>query len=421
MVVDGARSTSEPDDADADGVSSWVGSVDPALTELASVVDRLRLPVSTDVLADLLGIADRLGALSSALVGDVAAGELFEVDGAVSMAGWLKDRGQMTHGGAVACSKRSRRLRGCPVTSAAWLAGSLSGGQVDAIVANLSDRVAGLWADHESALVPLLAEMSAVDTARMMIEWRAKADAIVDGPEPVEHPNEVHLSRLLDGRTALSGDLDADLSALLRAALAEAMPAHNRDEPISLSQRQAAGLEEICRTYLGEHDPKGRRNRPHLNLTVTLEDFLAGRGGYDTETGDAVSAEMISGLACEAEVHRVVLNTHGAVLSYGRATRVVPPDLRTAIAIRDQGCRWPGCDRPAWATEIHHIVAWQHGGATDDTNLVTLCSKHHHLLHRDDWDFVLDPDTNIVAVSRPGHPPRYGKPRPQPGTLLIGD
>ncbi len=393
-----------------------VDGVDPCLVDLALAVERLRLPVDTEVLAGVLSITDRLVAKTSTLIGEVTGAGLFEDDGAVSMTGWLKDRGAMAPKRATAASKTARRLAGCPVTSAAWLCGALTGGQVDAIVANLSDRVAPLWAEGEANLVPALAGLSPADTAGVMRTWRAKADAVIDDDDgPAPKANSLHLSGLLDGRGAGSLDLDADHLAVLRAALAEAMPAHNRDEPMALSERQAEGLDAICRFYLGDHEPKARKNRPHLNLMITLEDLLAGHGGLDVETGDPITAEMIAAAACEAEIHKVILSTHGAVLYYGRATRTIPADLRTAIAVRDRGCRWPGCDRPPTATEIHHIIAWEHGGTTDYDNLVMLCSKHHHLLHRDHWDFVLDVDTNTVAVNRPGEPPRYGQPRPKPG------
>jgi HNH endonuclease len=40
--------------------------------------------------------------------------------------------------------------------------------------------------------------------------------------------------------------------------------------------------------------------------------------------------------------------------------------------VRDQGCVWPGCDRPASFTSGHHLAHWIHGGPTDLSNLVLL-------------------------------------------------
>ncbi|WP_366937671.1 HNH endonuclease signature motif containing protein [uncultured Corynebacterium sp.] len=38
---------------------------------------------------------------------------------------------------------------------------------------------------------------------------------------------------------------------------------------------------------------------------------------------------------------------------------------------------WPGCNKPAEESEIHHIHAWKHGGFTNPENLVTPLSAPH--------------------------------------------
>jgi len=43
-------------------------------------------------------------------------------------------------------------------------------------------------------------------------------------------------------------------------------------------------------------------------------------------------------------------------------------------------CGFQGCATSEWL-HAHHIVHWAKGGATDLTNLVSLCGFHHHLVH----------------------------------------
>jgi HNH endonuclease len=64
-------------------------------------------------------------------------------------------------------------------------------------------------------------------------------------------------------------------------------------------------------------------------------------------------------------------------LDVGRATRVVTPAQRTALAVRDGGCRFPGCSRPLAWCEGHHLRHWLDGGPTDLANLALLCRAHH--------------------------------------------
>ena len=43
---------------------------------------------------------------------------------------------------------------------------------------------------------------------------------------------------------------------------------------------------------------------------------------------------------------------------------------RKALVVRDKGCRFPGCDRPADWTDAHHMQHWADGGKTVIENLV---------------------------------------------------
>jgi HNH endonuclease len=58
------------------------------------------------------------------------------------------------------------------------------------------------------------------------------------------------------------------------------------------------------------------------------------------------------------------------------------------VESRDKGCVWPDCDRKGRWTQIHHVVHWSHGGATEPGNLVVLCSEHHGDVHEGGWQIV---------------------------------
>ncbi|HEY5185707.1 MAG TPA: HNH endonuclease signature motif containing protein [Actinomycetes bacterium] len=51
------------------------------------------------------------------------------------------------------------------------------------------------------------------------------------------------------------------------------------------------------------------------------------------------------------------------------------------MRLRDGGCRFCGCDRPADWCEVHHLLPWSLGGRTDLHTLALLCSRHHHTIH----------------------------------------
>jgi hypothetical protein len=76
------------------------------------------------------------------------------------------------------------------------------------------------------------------------------------------------------------------------------------------------------------------------------------------------------------------------VIDVGRATRVVSAPTRRALRARDQGCRFPGCDRNVDWSHPHHIIAWAKHGLTKLSNLVLLCYFHHRLVHEGGWQVL---------------------------------
>jgi hypothetical protein len=96
--------------------------------------------------------------------------------------------------------------------------------------------------------------------------------------------------------------------------------------------------------------------------------------------------DQLRRLACEARVVPAVFGHEGEVLYLGRSARHASPAQRRALALRDHGCAFPGCDRkPKWCTP-HHVSWWVHLGPTDLDNLVLVCSRHHRMLHHSEWE-----------------------------------
>ncbi len=203
----------------------------------------------------------------------------YEQDGYASMTAWIRNTLGWTNQTANRVLKTGRRLRDLPATSEAWLAGQLTDGQVEIIVANVTDRRAPLWAEHEGEIVPLLEPLDLQSTARAMQDWAAKADAILDEKEPPEEVQaEAILVKTLDGRGYLKGSFDAEHTELIATGLRLA-DSGNLEE--SSAKRQGQALADIFRFYLDHQDQKlGKRHRPHLNVVVpeeALKDEQPGR------------------------------------------------------------------------------------------------------------------------------------------------
>ncbi|MGX1700965.1 HNH endonuclease signature motif containing protein [Microbacterium sp. NPDC055357] len=81
----------------------------------------------------------------------------------------------------------------------------------------------------------------------------------------------------------------------------------------------------------------------------------------------------------------LTVDTSGNPLDVGREARLFTRKQRIALAVRDGGCLWPGCDRPPAYCEAHHCEHWADGGRTDCTSGVLLCRFHHLNLHNGGW------------------------------------
>lgn len=97
----------------------------------------------------------------------------------------------------------------------------------------------------------------------------------------------------------------------------------------------------------------------------------------------------------------------------------IPGQIRRAVMVRDEHCAWPGgCDRPASASDVHHIKHKSDGGETSVHNCGLFCEFHHETcIHRWGWEVTLHPDGTTEARSPDGkqvlrkhHPP--GRPAP---------
>ena len=110
------------------------------------------------------------------------------------------------------------------------------------------------------------------------------------------------------------------------------------------------------------------------------------------DDGTRVSAETFRRIACDCGLVAVSGDAGSAhQLNIGRRSRQIPPAIRRALSLRDRGCRFPGCTNTRFL-HGHHLRHWLHGGQTSLTNLVQLCTAHHHLVHEGGWRVELDAD-----------------------------
>ncbi|MEB0289439.1 DUF222 domain-containing protein [Cryobacterium sp. 10C2] len=123
-------------------------------------------------------------------------------------------------------------------------------------------------------------------------------------------------------------------------------------------------------------------------------------------TAVTVSAETVERNRCDSGLLDVTFDDHGSGVDLGREQRTFSPSQRVALAIRDGGCMWPGCDRPPSWTETHHIQHWKDD--TGQTNLdqgILLCRADHLRLHNEHWRIARDDTGRYWLTPPPGLDP----------------
>jgi hypothetical protein len=137
-----------------------------------------------------------------------------------------------------------------------------------------------------------------------------------------------------------------------------------------------------------------RTDRPGVRLITVIDahDARAAVGDDAVPAGQlegsafAVPGTMVGTTACTDGIVPLTVDRTGRVLNLGRTKRHFSAAQRVVLRGRDGGCLWPGCDRPAWQTEAHHINEWKaEGGRTDIADGVCLCRFHHLNLHNNHW------------------------------------
>jgi hypothetical protein len=213
----------------------------------------------------------------------------------------------------------------------------------------------------------------------------------------------LYLNPQEDGMVTLSGILDPEGGALLRTALEPLAKRFGTDDERHRERRLADALVELAHHSLEAGlVPQRASQRSHLQVTTTLETLLqqAGAPAADLEFSLPISAKTVERLACDCTVTRILLGADSAVIDVGRGRRVISGPMRKALNVRDRGCAWPGCDRPASWTSGHHLVHWIHGGPTSLDNTALLRYHHHVLVHEGDWQLIRTDDGRMLTIPR---------------------
>ncbi len=407
-------------------------------------------------------------------------------DGHVSTKRWLETGPKVAGPTAAALLARGRDLEtDYAATRSAWLAGEVTGDAVRELTTGVTRALRRVPVEHgdrvrseaEAILLPLASSGTIADLKRGIARLRVYVDP--DGGAQAQvgaHDDQyLRLTPIGDG-VDVAGFLTGETAAALLTCLDQTVDGwyrtgtlHPEDQPTGddgtdrLRRRHrrdhlnALAIADLARRCLDSGSLGTRHDqRPHVTLTVHVEDLVHGIGGTLRLPGHAeqlLPPASVARILCDADLTTVltrptprsadgaadsrdtrsrdtgtgagsdrsddgidldrladVIADHGReVLHVGRAHRTAPTRLRKALEIRDRHCAAPGCRIDPSRCEAHHVQEWERDGATDLDNLILLCTRHHHAVHEGRMRIARDPE------HPPGHPDHWQlTPAPPP-------
>ncbi|MGV7303286.1 HNH endonuclease signature motif containing protein, partial [Mycobacterium kansasii] len=204
-----------------------------------------------------------------------------------------------------------------------------------------------------------------------------------------------------DGMSRISGMLTPELRAAVEAVLAKlaAPGACNPDDqtPVvdetpdedavrrdtrSQAQRNHDGVLAGLRGLLASGELGQHNGLPvSIVVTTTLQDLESAAGKGLTGGGTLLPMSDVIRLASHAH-HYLAIFDRGKALALNHTKRLASPAQRIMLYARDRGCTKPGCDAPAYHSQVHHVQGWKATGRTDIDELTLACGVDNRLVEK---------------------------------------
>jgi hypothetical protein len=321
----------------------------------------------------------------------------------------LARQGGQSGSQARAGDEREKVCTAMPNFEDALASGAVSAGHVDAIantIRNLDESVAAEFVGHADELLADAEWMGVDRFARNCRDLARQINATsASGTDTDELEKQRAMSKVrrwTDKETGMC-HTHIELDPVRDAALWSAIDQHRR----RARAKAGTGLtwDQLQLESLIAAVTSGGEVVIQLHVLIdlsTLQSGLHANSICELADGTPIPVSLIRQMACEAEIIPVLLGDDGRALDIGRTARLATEPQRQALRAMHRTCIHPDCVVPFDECRIHHIVPWEHGGATDVSNLAPLCEsrKHHHDVHEGGWKLTMTPD-RVATWVRP--------------------
>ncbi len=417
------------------------------------------VPVSDAADSDLLEAVKTVEAarrwidsVQIAVVGELHARGTTDIVDGLSTRRWIaRETGVSNHTASRLVGVSQRVRVDLPATAAAMADGCIGFDHANVLSNAVNPRILAEFAQFEAELVAMAQTM-------MFEPWKNHVRtlaALLDQDGAYDPDTDITRNKLMvrpctDG-TDLSGTLIGDTALQVQHALehvtAELLAKYRADAETTgcdippTPTIRALALAELCTRALHNPNTNTNTNTGSAAGTNTGTESNTGVGWrsprveatlilHATDPGIVYDTNNISHryralgpLLCDTWITPIVINSLGNPVDIGRTQRFYTTEQRKALAARDGGCVFPGCNATPQHCVAHHVDHWINGGNTDTGRGVLLCRHHHGVIHRTGWNINLNTNSRAI-ITTPDHRQLWGQQHhqtpppstPPPGT-----
>ena len=306
--------------------------------------------------------------------------------------------------------RRAEALEHAPSLADELAAGTVTAGHADALAnatTRVDDEILAQLFEHEASLAADATRTTPEEFGRNCRDMirHLERDAGVERAE--RQRRETRLTKKVDreGMYVLNARLHPELGhAVFNAIDAEtaALVKAGGDRSVD---RAAVSAEALGNLVTGGHQaqrPAEAEIRIHVDEQTASTGELHERSICEFDDGSPIPPASVVRLMCNGAIVPIIRGTDGVAIDVGQSRRLANRAQRRALRAMYRTCAFAGCDVVFNRCEIHHIHEWEHGGSTDLSNLLPLCSRHHHVIHEGGWSLHLEPDRTLTIRQRDG-------------------
>ncbi|MCD9199759.1 HNH endonuclease [Aeromicrobium wangtongii] len=404
----------------------------PTIDAMRTAARSLRVGDARERAVAIQKAQDALDAAKAIALAELEASRDFEIDGASTLNAWVRTQLRMNAGQATALVRSVGALRDLSLVAEAAVTGQISAAHVRVFVYGLAHVGLELMRQHEELFVQVAREHEPGELFEAVkhLKDRAHPDDLDDAWEKGMDKQDFQVNALPNG-WHVTGFLNTITGAKLKKVLDSVSAPDGPEDTRSGSERRVQGLDDLLSSILGSgHLPSDKGLKPHVSVFADADTVAAAAERVRQQTEEpylrpdpmpptepatlaghgAIGPNLLMYFMCISEVTAFLMKTDGGtrqaqVLNAGTAKYQPNLKQRRSVIARQGGvCATPGCNHTH--LEIHHVVWWSLGGRTDVDQLIGLCVRCHHLLHRGRLHIEGNAVDGFAFTNRAGRPLR---------------